>query len=81
MKQLSQKSFLEESTTIRILLNAAKGVFAKSYNRIFTHEIFKVAKVVKTTPILYYMEDLDGEPILGIAYRAELKPTNLHKKI
>ena len=46
MKQLSQNSFLEEGTTVRIHLNASEDVFAKSYDRIFTHEFFKVAKSI-----------------------------------
>ena len=41
-------------------------------------EIFKIVRVdTKQTPIIYYLEDLEGEPIKGVFYREELIHTSL----
>ena len=62
---------------VRLLLNTAEGVFAKSFQPIFTEEIFKIRCVKKSLPVSYWLEDLKGLPIDGVVYEKELKPVSL----
>ena len=62
---------------VRLLLNNAEGVFAKSFQPIFTEEIFKIRCVKKSLPVSYWLEDLKGLPIEGVVYEKELKPVSL----
>ena len=74
---LSKTRVLAPGTYVRILLNSADSVFSKSFKPIFSPEIFKIVKVKKGIPNIYYLKDLDGEPIKGTLYRRELKETSL----
>ena len=60
-----------------MLLNAAENTFVKSYNPIFSEEIFVIDKIRLEIPTLYFLKDLYGEEITGVCYRSELKPTTL----
>ena len=43
-----------------------------------TIEIFKIQSTdTSQNPMVYYLEDLNSEPITGIFYRDELTPTHL----
>ena len=75
----SSKKALKVGSHARILLNASERVFGKSYEKIFSDEIFTIRKVDKTLPISYWLEDLNGNPINGVCYREELKPVELPK--
>ena len=56
-----------------VRISAARKPFQKSYNIQFTEEIFKIAKVNSDhTPLTYYLEDLDGDSVLGSFYHEEL---------
>ena len=65
---------------MRLLLNSAESTFVKSYKPIFSEEIFIVDTVIKSTPTLYTLKDLQHEPISGIIYRNEIKQTALPEK-
>ena len=75
----SKNDFIHEGY-VRLLLNKSEGVFAKSFQPIFTEEIFKIRTVKKTLPISYWLEDLKGLPIEGVVYEKEIKPVKLPKE-
>ena len=59
-----------------VRLSQIKPTFKKGYTIQNTLEIFKVIRVDNTqSPTIYFIEDLQGEPIKGIFYREELVPT------
>ena len=61
-----------------VRLSQIKPTFKKGYTIQNTLEIFKITRVDTTqTPAIYFLEDLQGEPIKGIFYREELIPTTL----
>ena len=61
-----------------VRLSEIKPTFRKGYTIQNTLEIFKISRVdTKQTPTIYYLEDLEGEPIKGVFYREELIPTSL----
>ena len=56
-----------------VRINRARGSFAKGYERGWTTEIFRVARVSKARPpVGYVLQDLSGEPIRGLFYTEEL---------
>ncbi len=50
-----------------------KKKFQKEYEKIWTVEKFRIKAVKYTAPIVYLLEDLSGEPILGTFYANELQ--------
>ena len=79
-KKVSHTQALKKGAYVRLLLAKAEKVFQKSYEAIYTTEVFLIDRVVKKIPYTYYLKDLNGEPIEGLVYRQELKPTTLPKK-
>ena len=67
----------EVGTPVRLLLNRAEDVFQKSYEPIFTKEIFTIRKIDKKLPLSYWVRDLNGCSIEGVIYHKELKQTVL----
>jgi hypothetical protein len=53
----------------------AKGTFEKGYTPNWTDELYRIVSVSPTFPALYYLEDLQHEPVLGGFYEADLLPT------
>ncbi|RLU21770.1 hypothetical protein DMN91_006146 [Ooceraea biroi] len=49
-----------------------KTVFVKGYTPNWTTEVFKVAKVQRTNPATYLLEDYRGNPISGGFYEHEV---------
>jgi len=60
--------------TVRI--SKYKSIFGKGYLLNFTEELFKVDQVTYGSPIVYKLEDLDGEQIKGLFYEKELSEYN-----
>lgn len=56
-----------------IRISKSKNVFAKGYEKNWCEEVFKVKTVVKRDPIVYRIEDLTGEEILGTFYEPEIQ--------
>ena len=50
-----------------------KRAFQKEYEKGWTFEKFRIKAVKYTAPIVYLLEDLSGEPILGTFYANELQ--------
>lgn len=65
---------LEKGTFVRLLSDITDSPFTKSFNQIFTYEIFQIDKVLFDTPITYTLQDLSGNRVKGLVYRSELKP-------
>jgi hypothetical protein len=53
----------------------SKGVFDKGYQPAGSIEIFKIAKLVNRTPVVYRLVDLNDEEIVGTFYEQELIKT------
>ena len=49
-----------------------KSIFTKGYEARVTEELFKISNVIRGDPTVYEIEDLEGEPIIGIFYQEEL---------
>jgi hypothetical protein len=56
----------------QVRLAKTKGIFTKGHERRWTEEIFTVKRIKMTDPIMYYVEDIKGEEILGGFYGYEL---------
>ena len=59
----------------RVRIFKYKNKFEKGYKGYWSKEIFKIKKVLNTTPITYEIEALDGETIHGSFYSNELQKT------
>lgn len=59
-----------------VRISKAKHVFEKGYTPNWTTELFKIVKINITNPTTYVLEDLNGQPIRGSFYEAELQKTN-----
>lgn len=55
-----------------VRLSKFKGVFEKGFTPNFGCEIFKIVKINRLKPEVYYLEDYKGEPVLGAVYAQEL---------
>jgi len=59
-----------------VKISKYKSIFGKGYLPNFTEQLFKVVQVIYGSPIVYKLEDLDGEEIKGIFYEEELSEYN-----
>ena len=76
----SVRQALPLGTTVRLLMKRAENIFSKSYEPIFTQEIFVIDKVIQRDGIITYgLKDLMNEPITGSVYHNEIKETVLPK--
>ena len=76
----SSRRAFEVGTHVRLLLNDAERIFGKSYEKIFSDEIFVIRRVDRTLPISYWLKDLNNKDIKGVVYHKELKRVELPKK-
>lgn len=60
-----------------VRISRAKGIFDKGYKFNWSEELFKIRKVLETTPITYHIEDMSGEAVEGCFYNEELLKTKL----
>ena len=56
-----------------------KNIFAKGYILNWSEEVFVISKIKNTVPWTYFINDLNGEEIIGIFYEKELQKTNQNK--
>lgn len=59
-----------------VKISRSKNLFEKETSGNYTIEIFKIYRVLHTIPIMYKLEDLNGEPINGSFYEPELIKVN-----
>ena len=75
------KSFSSKLTigqVVRIADEKRNWVFRKGYTIQNTLELFKIKRIdISQSPTVYYLEDLQGDPIKGVFYREELVPSKL----
>ena len=79
-RKLSCTQALKKGTHVRLLLAKAEKVFQKSYEVLYTDEIFVIDRIIRKFPYTYYLKDLNGEPIEGLVYRQEMQVASLPKK-
>ena len=60
-----------------VRISRAKGIFDKGYKFNWSEELFKVRKVLETTPTTYHIEDMSGEEVEGCFYNEELLKTKV----
>lgn len=56
-----------------VRISKTKGTFQKGYEANWSEELFKIRRVLARAPIVYVLEDMDGEEIDGAFYGAELQ--------
>jgi len=56
-----------------VRISKYRNAFSKSYLPLWTTEIFRVDKVRKTMPVVYYLKDYDNKNIEGCFYEPELQ--------
>ena len=56
-----------------------KNIFAKGYIPNWSEEVFVISKIKNTVPWTYFINDLNGEEIIGIFYEKELQKTKQNK--
>ena len=76
-KSSSSSQVFEVGTHVRLLLTDAERVFGKSYEKIFTDEIFMIRKVDRELPVSYWVSDLKNRPIKGVVYHRKMKQVEL----
>lgn len=60
-----------------VRISKSKSLFDKSYLGNWTEELFRIKRVKNTVPVVYELEDLLKEPIVGTFYEKELQKTKL----
>ena len=63
-----------------VRISREKALFEKSSTANWSHELFKVTAVKETDPRVYYIEDMNGEPLLGSFYFHELQKADPEAK-
>lgn len=58
-----------------VRISIYKGVFDRGFTASWSTELFKVDKVIVTSPPTYLLKDMEGAPIKGCFYEAELQKT------
>ena len=59
-----------------IRISKYKNVFAKGYTPNRSEEVSVISKIKNTVPWTYFVNDLNGEEIIGTFYEKELQKTN-----
>ena len=59
-----------------IKISKYKNIFAKRYTPNWSEEVFVIKKVKNTVPWTYFINDLNGEEIIGTCYEKKLQKTN-----
>ena len=75
-KKIHNKGKFKLNEDVRISMS--RGVFFKEFDikPNWSIETFKIARVLKTVPIMYALKDESNEPISGLFYNEELKHTD-----
>ena len=73
--RVKQNNKLDMDDHVRI--SKHRYVFQKSYQPLWSYEVFKIRRVQNTNPVTYLLEDLQGAPISGSFYSHEVSKTKL----
>ena len=60
-----------------VRISKVKRTFEKGATPHFSHKIFKVTEVLKTSPVTYKLSDFKDEPIIGSFYEQQLLKTKV----
>lgn len=71
---LAKKIKFKLSQIVRVAKD--KGTFGRGYTYGFSNETFRIVGINKKIPVVYKLEDMDGEPILGSWYTEQLRPVS-----
>lgn len=63
-----------------VRISKHKGVFEKGFTPNWSTELFKIIKVKLSNPVVYYLEDMENNPIKGTFYAEELQKAK-HKDV
>jgi hypothetical protein len=56
-----------------VRLSEERKVFQKGYKQRWTEEVYRIVKQSSRDPVVYRLEDLTGEPLIGSFYELELQ--------
>ena len=59
-----------------VRISKYKNIFAKEYTPNWSEEVFVISKIQNAVPWTYFVNDLNGEEIIGTFYEMELQKTN-----
>ena len=62
-----------------VTISKYKRIFAKGYTPNWSEEVFVITEIKNTVPWIYFINDLNGEEIVGTFYENELQKTNQQK--
>ena len=74
-KSVKKTHAFKINDTVRI--SAYRGIFAKSFHKTFTEEIFIITDLLKTQPPTYRLRDKNNEILPGSFYESELQKVRI----
>ena len=74
-KEINDKDLKFETGDI-VKISKSKNIFAKGYTPNWSEEVFVINKVKNIVPWIYFINDPNGEEIVGIFYEKNLPKTN-----
>jgi len=54
-----------------------KKTFEKGYTGKWSSEIYQIVRIDLNEPVMYHLQDIDGEPVVGSFYQNELQKTSV----
>ena len=69
----SSKEINEQDPQLKIRISKYKSIFAKGYTPNWSEGVFVIKKFKIIVPWTYFINDLDGEKIVGRFYEKELQ--------
>ena len=72
---VTKKPLFKVGDSVRI--SKAKHLFEKGYKFNWSEELFKIKKILATTPVTYHLEDLNAQEVKGCFYNEELLKTKI----
>ena len=74
-KEINDRDLKFETGDI-VKISKSKNIFAKGYTPNWSEEVFVITKVKNIVPWIYFINDPNGEEIVGIFYEKNLPKTN-----
>ena len=74
-KEINDRDLKFETSDI-VKISKSKNIFAKGYTPNWSEEVFVINKVKNIVPWIYFINDPNGEEIVGIFYEKNLPKTN-----
>jgi transposase InsO family protein len=68
-----KKPFFKFKIGEQVRITKYKSIFEKGFTAKWTEEIFRIRTLIPREPIVYKLEDLNGEEIKGVFYEPELQ--------